>query len=172
MFGEEFCDANILIQTPDSNPQSSQILGWNPKGAKIGFITLTPSLDAQNSFLSQKSSEMLKNIILKVFSLTQRECGIFSLFKTSEIPQNYQDYFKHKEILLAQISQCDAKVFIIFGLEEIAKILFPNQKIQLGSALKFKNKTLVATHSLKALLRLENLKKQTMQHLISAKGLM
>lgn len=171
MFGEEFCEANLLPQTQSSSSQNSQILGWNPKGARVGFITLTPSLDAQNTFLSQKSSQMLQDIIYKVFSLTQNDCGIFSLFKTSDTPQNRYEDPKYREILLAQIAQCSAKVFIIFGLEEIAEILFPNQKLQLGSMLKFRDKTLIITHSFRALLKLESLKKQTMQHLIKAKEL-
>lgn len=170
MFGEEFC-TEILPQTQSSQSQNPQVLGWNPKGAKIGFITPTPSLDSQNTFLSQKSSQMLQDIIHKVFSLTQNDCGIFSLFKTPEIPQNRNDDFKYREILLAQIAQCQARVFVIFGLEEVGGIVFPNQNLQLGSMLKFREKTLIITHSLKALLRLESLKKQTMQHLRKAKEL-
>lgn len=172
MFGEEFCDDNLFPQKRNTQSQNPQVLGWNPKGAKIGFITPSPSLDTQNAFLLQKSSQMLQDIIHKVFLLKQSDCGIFSLFKTPEIPQNRNDDFKYREILLAQIAQCQAKVFVIFGLEEVGEILFPNQNIQIGSVLKFKNKSLIITHSLKALLRLESLKKQTMQHLISAKALM
>lgn len=171
MFGEEFCDDNLLSQKQSTQSQNPQVLGWNPKGAKMGFITPTPCLDAQNAFLLQKSSQMLQDIIHKVFSLTQNDCGIFSLFKTPEIPQNRHDDFKYREILFAQIAQCQARVFVIFGLEEVGVILFPKQNLQLGSMLKFRERTLIITHSLKALLRLESLKKQTMQHLKQAKDL-
>lgn len=171
MFGEEFCDANLIPQPQTTSSQDSQILGYNPKGAKIGFITHTPSLDAHSAFLMQKSSQMLQDIMHKVFALNQGQCGFFSLFKTLETLPNPTEYFKYKEILLAQILQCDARVFVIFGLEEVAQILFPKQNLQLGSMLKFREKTLIITHSLRALLRLESLKKQTMQHLLRAKEL-
>lgn len=172
MYGVDYCDDNLLPQNRDNSTQNNQVLGWNPKGARVGFITSTPALDLQNTFLMQKSSQMLQDIMHKVFSLNQEECGFFSLLKTLDTPIAPSENYKYKEILLAQISQCHAKVFVIFGLEEVGEILFPNQNIQIGSILKFKNKSLIITHSLKALLRLESLKKQTMQHLISAKALM
>lgn len=171
MFGEEFFDESVLPRKEEAQVKNSQVLGWNPREAKVGFITQTPSLDSQNAFLMQKSSQMLQDIIQKVFSLTQGECGIFSLFKSPDIIPPSSEFFKYREILLAQISQCQAKVFVIFGLEEIGNILFPNQNLQLGSTMRFRGKTLIFTHSLKALLRLEGLKKQTMQHLNNAKAL-
>lgn len=173
MFGEEFCDEIPLSQTLNNSPlQNSQVLGWDPKGAKVGFITLAPLLDSNNTFLMQKSSQMLQDIISKVFFLTQEQCGIFSLFKTQDPSYDPQNNFKYREVLLAQIAQSQAKVFVVFGLEEMGQILFPNQNIQLGRAVKLKEKILVFTHSIKALLKLEGLKKQTMQHLKYTKALM
>lgn len=172
MFGENFCDEIPLQSTQDTPSQNPQVLGWNPKGSRIGLITPTPALDSNNAFLMQKSSQMLQDIMSKVLSLTQEQCGIFSLFKTQDIPPNPHENFKYREILFAQIAQSQAKVFIIFGLEEVGGVLFPNQTLQLGSSIKFRGKTLIFTHSLKALLRLESLKKQTMQHLNHAKALM
>ena len=172
MFGEEFFDEGILPRKEETQSKNTQVLGWNPKGARLGLITPSPLLDANYAFLIQKSSQMLQDIMSKVFSLTQEQCGIFSLFKTSDTLPPSSEFFKYREILLAQISQCQAKVFVIFGLEEVGNILFPNQNLQYGSTLGFRGKTLIFTHSLKALLRLEGLKKQTMQHLKSAKALM
>lgn len=172
MFGEEFFSENILPQKEQAQAQNSQVLGWDPKGAKLGLITQTPTLDTHNTFLIQKSSQMLQDIMSKVFSLTQEQCGIFSLFKTQENIPPASEFFKYREILLAQISHSQAKVFVIFGVEEVGSVLFPNQRLQFGSTLNFRGKTLIFTHSLKALLRLEGLKKQTMQHLNSAKALM
>ncbi len=164
MFGEEFFEG-----FPQSNPSTQQgFLGFSPQQAKIGFITQTPLIDKDWQFLPTKSAQMLEDIITKVFALKPQECCIFSLFKTQQISYE-QDIKQHAEILLSQITQSSAQVFVIFGLSEIANHLLPS-KVDLGSLTKFKNKSWITTHSLLALIKLPALKKQTFHHLKIAKA--
>lgn len=164
LFGERFCD-----DFPQSATEKKQgVLGHSPKGAKIGFISQTPLLDHDSSFLPKKSAQMLEDIITKVFNLSPKECCILSLFKTSQI--SYDEHIKqHADILLSQISQSSARVFMIFGASEIADHLF-SKNTELGTPIKFKHKTLIPTHSFGALIKLPALKKQTFQHLTIAKA--
>lgn len=166
MLGEEFCD-----NFPTSQDREQKgVLGHSPQKAKIGFISQTPLLNENTHFLPQKSAQMLEDIITKVFNLSLQEACILSLFKTQAI--SYDENLKqHIQILLSQISQSSAKIFVIFGNTEIAQYLF-NKNTNIGSAINFKNKTMIVTHSFKALIKLAALKKQTLQHLKTAKTLL
>lgn len=165
MFGENFCE-----DFPSPQQQKDQgILGHSPKIAKIGFITQTPLLDKDSQFLPKKSSKMLEDIITKVFGLSLQECCILSLFKTQQISYT-QNLKQHAEILHAQIAQSSACVFVIFGTSEIAEPLF-SKNLELGSLIKFKNKSFITTHSFGALIKLPALKKETFNHLKNAKAL-
>lgn len=167
MLGDSFCEDFPSIQS--TKPQG--ILGLSPEGAKIGFISQTPLLGKDNQFLPKKSAQMLENIIAKVFHLTLKDCCIFSLFKTSQT--SYDEHLKrHIEILLSQISQASAEVFIIFGHSEIAQHLLQKEKLDLGIPFRFKNKHFLITHSFEALIKLTALKKQTLEHLNIAKALL
>lgn len=167
MLGESFCEDFPTTQI--TKPQG--ILGLSPKSAKIGFVSQTPLLGENNQFLPKKSAQMLENIIAKVFNLTLKDCCIFSLFKTQQT--SYDEHLKqHIEILLSQISQASAEVFVIFGYSEIAQHLLQKEKFDLGIPLKYKNKHFVITHSFEALIKLVALKKQTLDHLNIAKALL
>lgn len=166
MLGEEFCDDFPTQQIP----QKKGILGLSPQKAKIGFISQTPLLDENTHFLPQKSAQMLEDIITKIFNLKLQETCILSLFKTQSI--TYDENLKqHIQILLSQISQSSAQIFVIFGHTEIAQHLF-QKDIPMGNPINFKNKKLIITHSFKALIKLTALKKQTLQHLKIAKALL
>lgn len=171
MFGEGYCDELQFSQTQPTPTKQSQSLGWNPPNAKAMLVTTFPLIDKDGVFFSQKSSQMLQDMIFKVLKLSLSECAIFSLYKTKEA-YNPQDLQKYKEILLAQILQSPAQCGLIFGLQEIAIPLFPKHPINIGSSLNLKGKKLLITHSLKALIRLENLKKQTFQDLKNLKALL
>lgn len=171
MFDEEYCDKIILPTHQPPQPKPTQTLGWNPQGAKTMLISTFPLIDHQGVFFAQKSSQMLENMIYKVLHLTLKECAIFSLYK-SQNPSNPQDIQKYREILIAQILQSPAECGIIFGLEEVANILFPKHALNIGSSIKFRGKKLLITHPLKALIRMENLKKQTLQDLKNLKALL
>lgn len=114
---------------------------------------------------------MLQNMISKVLNLTLSDCAIFSLYKTKEICPA-QEIQKYREILLVQMLQSSAQYGLIFGAEEIANILFPKHNPTIGSSLNLKGKKLLITHSLKALIRLESLKKQTLHDLKNLKALL
>lgn len=167
MLGDSFCED--FPSNKETKPQG--VLGLSPKHAKIGFITQTPLLGEKNQFLPKKSAQMLESIIAKVFNLTPKDCCILSLFKTSQI--SYDENLKgHIEILLSQISQASAKIFVIFGYSEIAQHLFQKEKFDLGTPIKFKNKLFIITHSFEALIKLASLKKQTLEHLNISKALL
>ncbi|VEJ24354.1 transferase [Helicobacter cholecystus] len=169
MFAQGYCDGLQHSSTPA--PKQSQNLGYNPSHAKTMLITTFPLIDKDGVFFSQKSSQMLQDMIFKVLNLSLCECAIFSLYKSQEL-LNPHDMQKYKEILFAQILQSPARCGLIFGLEEIAIPLFPKYSLSIGSSLNFKGKKLLITHSLKALIRLENLKKQTFQDLKNLKALL
>lgn len=164
MFGENFCEEFASSQ----KTKTKGSLGLSPQNAKIGFITQTPLLDRDCHFLLQKSSEILENIITKFFNFSIQDCCILSLFKTQEIPQN-EEIKQHIQILHSQISQSSPQVFVLFGDIEITQPLF-GKGSELGNVVDFKNKKLITTHSLKALIKLPLLKKQTLEHLKIAKA--
>lgn len=167
MLGESFYEDFPTTQI--NKPQG--MLGLSPKSAKIGFISQTPLLGEKDQFLPKKSAQMLENIITKVFHFSLKDCCILSLFKTSQT--SYDEHLKqHIEILLSQISQASAKVFVVFGYSEIAQHLLQKEKFELGIPIKFKDRHFVITHSFEALIRLAGLKKQTLEHLNIAKALL
>lgn len=171
MFGVEYCD-DFHFPTPQKPaPQPVQNLGWNPQSARVMLITTFPLVEKNGAFLTQKSSQMLQDMISKVLNLSLQECAIFSFYKTQEVcpPQDIQ---KYREILLAQIMQSPAQYGLIFGLEEIASQLFPKHPLSIGSSLNLRGKKLLITHSLKALIRLENLKRQTLRDLKNLEALL
>lgn len=166
MIGDSFCEDFPCTQ----RIKSQGTLGFSPENAKIGFISQTPLLNQANQFLPKKSAQMLENIITKVFHLTLKDCCILSLFKTSQT--SYDEHLKqHIQILLSQILQSPAKVFVIFGYSEIAQHLLQKEKFELGIPIRFKGKDLVITHSFEALIKITALKKQTLEHLNIAKVL-
>lgn len=170
MFGEEFCDD--LAPTPKQPNLQEQNLGYNPVGAKIGFITQSPLIDRNHQFLSKKSAQMLENIINNVFHLSKNEYCIFSLFKSYSLtPQNLQELPKYQEILKAQILQSQAQVFVIFGNEEVAQHLL-NTTHPIGTLFKFGNKQLLITHPFNALIKRDTFKKETFTHLKLVKNLL
>lgn len=166
MIGDEFCDE---FRQPKKTHNQANI-GFSPENAKIGFITQTPLLNKNQEFLPKKSAQMLENIITKVFHLTQQDCCILSLFKTDQI--SYDEHLKqHVDILLSQILSSDAKVFVIFGHSELTAHLL-QKDLQLGILVSFRNKLFITTHSFQALIKLATLKKQTLEHLNTAKALL
>lgn len=171
MFDEEYCDELRFSQTQSPSSKQSQSLGWNPSDAKVMLITTFPLIDKDGGFFHQKSSQMLQDMIFKVLNLSLSQCAIFSLYKSQET-FDPQDIPKYREILLAQILQSPAQYGLIFGREEVAVPLFPKHPLSIGASLNLKGKKLFITHSLKALIRLENLKKQTLQDLKNLKALL
>lgn len=166
MLGDAFCEDFASAR----HTQSKGILGYSPKNAKIGFVSQIPLLNQAKQFLPKKSAQMLEKMIQKVFCLTQEECCILSLFKTSQTAYD-ENLKQHIEILLSQIFESQAKIFILFGYSEIAQHLC-KENIELGIPFKFKHKHLLVTHSFEALIRIPTLKKQTLQHLNTAKALL
>lgn len=167
MLGDSFCEDF----PSDKATKMRGVLGFSPKHAKIGFITQTPLLGEKNQFLPKKSAQMLENIITKVFNLTPKDCCILSLFKTPQTSYN-ENLKGHIEILLSQVSQASAKIFVVFGYSEIAQHLFQREKFDLGAPIKFKNKLFIITHSFEVLIKLASLKKQTLEHLNTSKALL
>lgn len=165
MFGEDFFDGFLTSQTN----KKQGVLGLSPKSAKIGFITQTPLLDENLDFLPKKSAMMLEDIITKVFHFSKQDCCILSFFKTQQTSYN-EELKGHIDVLLSQIMQSSASVFIVFGTQEVGNPLF-SKNLEIGSVVKFKDKNFIITHSLGALIKLVALKKQTLEHLKIAKGL-
>ncbi|ANV97596.1 hypothetical protein BBW65_01690 [Helicobacter enhydrae] len=164
-FGEEFTH-DILM--PPKTQTRTESLGQNPKDARIGFITKTPLLDSQGNFLPKQSGEILQKIIANVFKLNPKKCSILSFFKTDVITnQSMSEDAQYRKLLLTQISQSTAKVFIIFDLQ-IANILLATD-IKQGVPCVYGQKTFIATHSLTALLKLPALKRETFADLNTAK---
>lgn len=145
--------------------------GFLPLQAKIIFITELPLINTSGVFLSNKSSEMLQNIIQNVFSLQTNEYGVISMLKCDENNSKIHESEVTicKQYLNEQIIQASAKAVVLLGQSVLSHFLGLEFDLYNGRILPQGNKSFIATYSLGQLLKNPSLKKEAMKHFLLIK---
>lgn len=147
---------------------SKPYFGILKEDCKLAFVTQTSLLDAKNAFLETRSAKMLQDIAKHVLKLSQY--SLLSLLKCGDVFEKTPDLEICKLHLFAQLKSLQGAIILCFLDEEGLGFFDFQEKDLFGKPLKWQGQTIIFTHSLISLSKNPSLKKETMQHLLLAKG--